>query len=133
MDMIRIKSKQNGFRRAGVAHSDQWVEYPEGRFNAEQLAALQAEPMLTVEVVIPEKKDNSGSGSGDGQNGGELTSEPDPGSSEDQYGGELASMTVEQLKAEIEKYQPTAPLKGVKKADLIGILEAHREAALAKG
>jgi hypothetical protein len=48
--MIRIRSQKDGFRRAGVAHSKEWREYPDDKFSAEQLAALQAEPMLQVEV-----------------------------------------------------------------------------------
>ncbi len=53
----KIKSKTKGFRRAGIAHSDQWVEYPDGRFNKAELAALKAEPELTVEISPPAKKD----------------------------------------------------------------------------
>ncbi len=49
--MIRIRSQKDGFRRAGVAHSKEWREYPDDKFGTEQLAALQAEPMLQVEVV----------------------------------------------------------------------------------
>jgi hypothetical protein len=48
---IRIKSKTVGFRRAGIAHSDQWVEYPDDRFTKKELAILTAEPELTVEEV----------------------------------------------------------------------------------
>jgi len=53
--MLRIKSKRNNFRRCGVAHSDQWVEHPEGRFTAGEIAILKAEPMLQVEMVVPEE------------------------------------------------------------------------------
>ncbi len=53
--MLRIKSKRNNFRRCGVAHSDQWVEHPEGRFTAGEIAILKAEPMLQVEIVVPEE------------------------------------------------------------------------------
>jgi hypothetical protein len=47
--MIRIKSKQAGFRRCGIAHPAQWVEYPDGRFSPEEMKILEAEPMLQVE------------------------------------------------------------------------------------
>lgn len=47
---VKIKSKTKGFRRAGIAHSDEWVEYPDGRFSKAELAALKAEPELTVEI-----------------------------------------------------------------------------------
>lgn len=49
--MIRITSKQPNFRRAGVAHSVTPTDYPDNHFTAEQLDALNAEPMLVVEVV----------------------------------------------------------------------------------
>lgn len=49
--MIRITSKQDGFRRAGMAHSKAPREYPNDRFSKEQLAALKSEPMLIVEVI----------------------------------------------------------------------------------
>lgn len=49
--MIRIKSKKPGFRRGGLAHACEWTEYPDGRFSKKELARLQAEPMLQVEVV----------------------------------------------------------------------------------
>lgn len=48
--MIRIRSKQEGFRRCGVAHPDEWTEYPDERFSAEELATLTAEPMLQVQT-----------------------------------------------------------------------------------
>jgi hypothetical protein len=49
--LIRIRSKRHGFRRCGVAHSSDWVTHPDGRFDEDQIARLQAEPMLQVEVV----------------------------------------------------------------------------------
>lgn len=49
--MIKITSKKHLFRRAGIAHPKGTVEYPDGKFTKEQLATLQAEPMLAVEVI----------------------------------------------------------------------------------
>lgn len=49
--MIRIKSKQEGFRRCGVAHSKNAVEYADDRFSEDELAILQGESMLVVEVL----------------------------------------------------------------------------------
>ncbi|MDO9069326.1 MAG: HI1506-related protein [Deltaproteobacteria bacterium] len=48
---IRITAKQEGFRRCGIAHSMAEVEYQDDQFTEEQLAYLQAEPMLVVEMV----------------------------------------------------------------------------------
>jgi hypothetical protein len=49
--MIRITAKQDGFRRAGMAHTKEPKEYPDGKFTREQMAALKAEPMLIVEEI----------------------------------------------------------------------------------
>jgi hypothetical protein len=49
--MIRIKSRQDGFRRCGVAHAEALTEHADDAFTAEQLAVLKAEPMLLVEVI----------------------------------------------------------------------------------
>lgn len=49
--MIRITAKQDGFRRAGMAHTKEPKEYPDDKFSKEQLAALKAEPMLVVEIL----------------------------------------------------------------------------------
>lgn len=67
---IIIKSKKEGFRRAGVAHSKQATEYPVDFFTDKQLAALEAEPMLTVECQLEEmaapSDNNEQSDQGDG-------------------------------------------------------------------
>lgn len=52
--MIRIKSKRHLFRRCGIAHPAEAVEYPDNRFTPAELAILKAEGMLVVEI-IPEK------------------------------------------------------------------------------
>lgn len=49
--MIRITAKKDGFRRAGIAHAGT-RDYPDGRFSPEQLAALQAESLLRVEMLL---------------------------------------------------------------------------------
>jgi hypothetical protein len=53
--MIRITSKQEGFRRCGIAHSVKPTEYPNDKFTNKQFVALKEEPMLVVEV-LPDKK-----------------------------------------------------------------------------
>ncbi|HHR6128522.1 TPA: HI1506-related protein [Providencia alcalifaciens] len=47
---ILITAKVNGFRRCGIAHSDETVEYPDDYFTPLQLIELQSEPMLVVSV-----------------------------------------------------------------------------------
>jgi len=54
--MIRIRSKKNGFRRCGIAHSSEWQEYPDERFNEDEVKTLLAEPMLQVDVFIDLKE-----------------------------------------------------------------------------
>lgn len=49
-ELIRITAKRDGFRRMGLAHPGTPTDYPADHFTAEQLAVLQAEPMLVVEI-----------------------------------------------------------------------------------
>ena len=52
--MIRIASRKEGFRRAGVAHTLLPVNWDDDAFTKEQLDSLKEEPMLIVDV-IPKK------------------------------------------------------------------------------
>lgn len=56
--MIRIRSKREGFRRCGVAHTETPKDYADDKFTKEQIKVLKAEPMLFVEELPdpPEKK-----------------------------------------------------------------------------
>lgn len=49
--MIRITSKQEGFRRCGVSHPAAPTEHADDAFTSAQLKQLQAEPMLVVEII----------------------------------------------------------------------------------
>lgn len=55
--MIRITSKQAGFRRLSIAHPVEPTEYQDDQFTKDELKTLQAEPMLLVEIVADKKKD----------------------------------------------------------------------------
>lgn len=59
--MIVIRSRQEGFRRCGVAFAKTAASYPDDAFSESQLAILQAEPMLTVEKIsdLSDKSDRS--------------------------------------------------------------------------
>ncbi|EMF3811532.1 hypothetical protein V3I92_000096 [Salmonella enterica] len=46
--MIFITAKREGFARCGVRFSETTMSYPDDRFTPEQLADLEAEPMLIV-------------------------------------------------------------------------------------
>jgi len=60
--MIKIKATKEGFRRAGVAHSKTFKEYPDDFFSEEQLAQLEAEPMIVIEQIFTELKTHPGTG-----------------------------------------------------------------------
>jgi len=49
--IIRIISLIDGFRRAGMAHSKTPTDHPEDAFSKAQIAALQAEPKLSVQLI----------------------------------------------------------------------------------
>lgn len=50
--VLRITAKpKDGFRRCGVHHPAEPVEYLSGRFSDDQIAALKAEPNLVVEAL----------------------------------------------------------------------------------
>ena len=57
--LIRITAKREGFRRAGLAHPSAPTEYPLERFAPDQVDALQAEPMLVVDLVSPPADDDA--------------------------------------------------------------------------
>lgn len=59
--MIRIASNRHNFRRCGIAHPKEPTDYPDDRFSEQELEALNAEPMLTVEFI-----DGLPDGDGDG-------------------------------------------------------------------
>jgi len=96
--MICITSKRNGFRRCGIAHPDTLTEYKNDHFSKAQLAQLQAEPMLVVQV-LPDTK-NNGSQSKTKVNATDQKKE-------------LMAMTMEELKAIGEKLDVTGTSKDV--------------------
>ncbi|MBW2674270.1 MAG: hypothetical protein JRD89_12795 [Deltaproteobacteria bacterium] len=51
--MIFIQSKNEGFRRAGVAHTKAGQEFTDDFFTADQMKRLKADPMLSV-VMMPD-------------------------------------------------------------------------------
>lgn len=52
--MIRISAKKDGFRRGGIAHPAQPVDYPDDRFTPKELEVLKGEPLLVVEEIAEE-------------------------------------------------------------------------------
>lgn len=57
---IIITAKRDGFRRCGIAHPGTPTTYQDDAFTAEQLQALQAEPMLVVHVTADDTSGKSG-------------------------------------------------------------------------
>ncbi|MGD8388946.1 MAG: HI1506-related protein [Desulfobacteraceae bacterium] len=62
--MIRITSKQDGFRRAGMAHPSAGRDYPDDFFNKAQMERLRNEPMLIVQEGLPDPEPGKESGKG---------------------------------------------------------------------
>ena len=56
---IIVKSKIEGYRRAGMAHSKAPVTHPDGTFSEAQIAQLKADPRITV--TFESTADSSGS------------------------------------------------------------------------
>lgn len=78
--MIRISAKREGFRRCGVAHHAAPTDWPEDAWSAEQLAVLQAEPMLVVELMnTPRKGSGAASGAASEPADGQGAPVPDAG------------------------------------------------------
>jgi len=61
--IVRIRSKRDGYRRCGVAHRKAATDHPASRFSEDELARLQADPVLTVELLAGAPADPAGDGS----------------------------------------------------------------------
>ena len=62
---IIVKSKIEGYRRAGMAHSKAPVTHPDGTFSEAQIAQLKADPRITVTLEpTADSPDSSSSDSG---------------------------------------------------------------------
>ena len=68
---LRIISKKDGFRRAGMAHRGTRV-YPAEFFSEEQIRTLLAEPMLVVEFL----EEHSATGNAEAEHGQPDAPEP---------------------------------------------------------
>ena len=142
---IKIKSKEKDFRRCGIAHPTEFVEYSDDRFSKDELAILKAEPMLIVEVVkkgasttaasaaaakAAEEKAAKAEAERIAQEEAEKEAEAKRLADEEagkKDGEDLTLLTVAQLTDEIANFQPETSLKGLKKTDLVEILKAQRE------
>jgi hypothetical protein len=65
MKKIRIVSRVDGFRRAGIAHPFGPTIYDQDFFTKEQIAALKAEPILVVDDIDVDEKKNKVKDSGE--------------------------------------------------------------------
>jgi hypothetical protein len=62
--IVRIKSKRPVYRRCGIAHTKAATDHPADRFTEAELERLQADPVLTVELLDGELPDpDAGGGS----------------------------------------------------------------------
>lgn len=60
--MIHVRAMRNGYRRGGVAHTQDGKTYPADFFTDEQLQQLNDDPMIVVEPVAVEIKTHPGTG-----------------------------------------------------------------------
>lgn len=93
--VLRITSRLDGFRRAGVAHPARPVDHPIDRFTKSQRAALEGDPRLIVqEVELPDDTPRKETGRGGKQaatpaNGGKRRpAAADPAVTGDAAGGQ---------------------------------------------
>ena len=119
--MIRIKSKRHNFRRCGMPHPKQPVDYPDDQFAKKELAILKAEPMLIVEVIPDEEEPDSKT---EKKEGGPEEQEVAAGhlETETEKWISIDDITVAQIKAELDIRGVEYPDKA-KKAELFKLLK----------
>ncbi|MEX2450915.1 MAG: HI1506-related protein [Rhodospirillales bacterium] len=79
MKALRITSKKNGFRRAGIAHPTKPAIHPIKRFTPDQIEQLKNEPMLDVsEVDVDPKSVPAREAAGGGDNPASAQADPGP-------------------------------------------------------
>lgn len=77
--ILRITARRAGFRRAGIAHPATAIDHPADRFDADEIAALLAEPNLIVEPLEIEGGDQGDDDkSGDKNNPEPAPQQPEP-------------------------------------------------------
>ena len=113
--MIRIRSKRHLFRRCGIAHPTEPVDYSDDRFTSGQLAVLKADHMLLVEEIAEQAADDTES-TPVLEPGGETVAAETPASLP------LEKLTVAELKARCEA-RGIEPPKNARKTELIQLLE----------
>ena len=133
--MIRITSKRAGFRRCGMSHPKEPVEYSDDRFSEDEIVALTAEPMLIVEVIETETAPEPEVETEGGPNEEaiieaetrveaiEETKEEIEAETEKNIG--IDDMTVAQIKGELDILGIEYPDKA-RKAELFELYEAAR-------
>ena len=103
--VIEITARREGFRRCGVAHSATTKAWPADAFTPEQLAVLNADPML---IGVQRYK---AAGQNDAARGNELAAQLD---AERQKVSELTAQ-LEEERGKVREL--TAALKAAQKAD----------------
>jgi len=120
--MIRITSKRAGFRRCGMPHPKEPVDYSDDRFSKKELEILEAETMLIVEIM-PDEPEEETEPEPEPEIKTELEPTPEP---EPEIAPEkvitINDMTVAQLKGELDALGIDNPDKA-RKAELFEIYE----------
>jgi hypothetical protein len=92
--MIVIRSRTEGFRRCGLAHSIAPTQHPNDRFTADELERLLEEPMLMVEVLPNDTaKDDGKSADENGAGDGTDNTGDDADKADESAGSDASSQT----------------------------------------
>lgn len=105
---IVIRSRREGFRRCGIAHSVAPTTYPDNQFGASQLDALRSEPMLIVEEAVVGDEEKSDAGAGKTPATPRKTTPAAPASSPAPASEKSDASAGDQLDTASEKPEPTA-------------------------
>lgn len=118
--VIDITAKRDGFRRAGMVHSEQTQTYPLSQFTKEQIRQLQEEPMLVVAIRNANEQQAGATDETTQQQLKALTAELDGAKVQ------IQTLTV-QLTDEQEKYQSIMALHEDFKNEATKQLENERQ------
>lgn len=118
--VIDITAKRDGFRRAGMVHSEQTQTYPLSQFTKEQIRQLQEEPMLVVAIRNANEQQAGATDEITQQQLKALTAELDGAKVQ------IQTLTV-QLTDEQEKYQSIVALHEDFKNEATKQLENERQ------
>lgn len=118
--VIDITAKRDGFRRAGMVHSEQTQTYPLSQFTKEQIRQLREEPMLVVAIRNANEQQAGATDETTQQQLKALTAELDGAK------GQIQTLTAQLAEAQ-ENYQSVMAMHEDVKAEAARQLEEERQ------